>query len=190
MVYWSPKFEYHPPCWHSNDSISLLNWLTTLSLNLILMAKSPRLFHFFQFLAMLLLTSYSIFPPCVSLTLETQALLQFKNHLKDSSNSLASWNESDSPCKFYGITCDPVSGRVTEISLDNKSLSGDIFPSLSILQSLQVLSLPSNLISGKLPSEISRCTSLRVLNLTGNQLVGAIPDLSGLRSLPWTCLCC
>ncbi|XP_020214326.1 receptor protein-tyrosine kinase CEPR2 [Cajanus cajan] len=147
------------------------------------MAKSPCPFHFFQFLATLLLTSYSIFPPCVSLTLETQALLQFKNHLKDSFNSLVSWNESDSPCQFYGIACDPVSGRVTEISLENKSLSGDIFPSLSVLQSLQVLSLPSNLISGKLPSEISMWTNLRVLNLTGNQLVGAIPDLSGLRNL-------
>lgn len=132
---------------------------------------------------MLLLTSYSIFPPCVSLTLETQALLQFKNHLKDPLNSLALWNESASPCMFYGITCDPVSGRVTEISLDNKSLSGDISPSLSVLRSLQILSLPSNLLSGKLPSEISRCTNLRVLNLTGNQFVGAIPDLSALRHL-------
>ncbi|KAK7263816.1 hypothetical protein RJT34_31413 [Clitoria ternatea] len=148
------------------------------------MANTPRLFHFFQFLAMLLLTSYSIFfLPCVSLTLETQALLQFKNHLKDSLNYLNSWKETDSPCEFYGITCDPVSGRVTEISLDNKSLSGEIFPSLSVLQSLQVLSLSSNSISGKLPSEISRLANLRVLNLTGNRLVGAIPELSGLRNL-------
>ncbi|XP_061359394.1 receptor protein-tyrosine kinase CEPR2 [Gastrolobium bilobum] len=147
------------------------------------MAKGTRLFHFFQFLAMLLFTSYSIFLPCVSLTLESQALLQFKNHLKEPLNSLGTWNESDSPCEFYGITCDPVSGKVTEMSLDNKSLSGDISPSLSVLQSLQVLSIPSNLISGKLPSEISTCTNLRVLNLTGNLLVGPIPDLSGLRNL-------
>ncbi|XP_027354430.1 receptor protein-tyrosine kinase CEPR2 [Abrus precatorius] len=148
------------------------------------MANIPRFFHSFQFLAVLLLNSfYSIFPPCVSLTLETKALLQFKSHLKDSFNSLDSWNESDSPCGFYGITCDPVSGRVTEISLENKSLSGDIFPSLPVLQSLQVLSLPFNLLSGKLPSEITSCSNLRVLNLTGNKLVGAIPDLSGLRNL-------
>lgn len=149
------------------------------------MAKSPLLFHFFQFLAVLLLTFYSIFLPAASLTLtlEAQAILQFNNHLKDSLNSLSSWNESDSPCEFYGITCDPVSGKVTEISLENKSLSGDIFPSISILQSLQILSLPSNSITGKLPSEISTCTNLRVLNLTGNQMVGRIPDLSGLRNL-------
>ncbi|ESW03305.1 hypothetical protein PHAVU_011G003200 [Phaseolus vulgaris] len=147
------------------------------------MAKSPCLLPFFQFLAVLFLTFYSIFQPSVSLTLETQALFQFKNHLKDSLNYLASWNESDSPCEFYGITCDQVSGRVTEISLGNKSLSGIIFPSLSVLQSLQVFSLPSNLISEKLPAEISRWTNLRVLNLSGNQLVGAIPDFSGLRNL-------
>ncbi|CAL0334305.1 unnamed protein product [Lupinus luteus] len=132
-----------------------------------------------------ILTLYSIFQPALSLppTLETKTLLHFKNHLKDSFNSLASWNESNSPCEFYGITCDPFTLKVTEISLENKSLSGEIFPSISVLKSLQVLSLPSNSIHGRLPSDISNCTNLRVLNLTGNQMFGRIPDLSGLRSL-------
>ncbi|KAE9593509.1 hypothetical protein Lal_00029312 [Lupinus albus] len=134
---------------------------------------------------LLLLILYSIFQPVVSLnpTLETKTLIHFKNHLKDSLNSLASWNESNSSCEFYGITCDPFTLKVTEISLENKSLSGEIFPSISVLKSLQVLSLPSNSIYGRLPSDISNCTNLRVLNLTGNQMFGRIPDLSGLRSL-------
>ncbi|PNX96304.1 receptor-like protein kinase HSL1-like protein, partial [Trifolium pratense] len=148
------------------------------------MAKiSNNPFQISNFIAILLLTSYYIFPPCLSLTIETQALLDFKNHLKDSLNTLASWNESNSPCNFHGITCDPLSFKVIEISLEDNSLSGEIFSSISVLHSLQVLSLPSNSISGKIPSEVTKFINLKVLNLSGNELVGAIPDMSGLRNL-------
>lgn len=119
----------------------------------------------------------------MSLTNETQALLDFKNHLNDSLNTLASWNESNSPCNFLGITCDPRNLKVREISLDGDSLSGEIFPSITILHSLEVLSLPSNSISGKIPPEVTKFINLRVLNLSGNELIGAIPDLSGLKNL-------
>ncbi|KAI4331898.1 hypothetical protein L6164_016846 [Bauhinia variegata] len=145
------------------------------------MAKSSLL-HL-QFFAVLFFIFFSIFPPCMSLIVEKQALLQFKSHLKDPLNSLDSWKESNSPCGFLGITCDSLSGKVIEISLDNKSLSGQIHPSISVLESLKILSLASNLISGKLPSEIGNCSNLRVLNMTGNQMVGTIPDLSGLKNL-------
>ncbi|XP_030951521.1 receptor protein-tyrosine kinase CEPR2 [Quercus lobata] len=142
------------------------------------MAKHPLLsLHF------LLLFCFSFFPPCTPLTVETKALLQFKSQFKDPFNVFHSWKDSDSPCEFSGIKCDSVSGKVIEISLDNKSLSGVISPSISALKSLRTLSLPSNQISGKLPSELSSCINLRVLNLTINNMVGAIPDLSGLRSL-------
>jgi Leucine-rich repeat (LRR) protein len=147
------------------------------------MAKISNPFQIFNFMTILLLTSYYIFLPCMSLTIETKALLDFKNHLKDSLNTLASWNESNTPCNFHGITCDPLSLKVIEISLDDNSLSGEIFSSISILNSLQVLSLPSNSISGKIPLEVTKFINLKVLNLSGNELVGAIPDMSGLRNL-------
>ncbi|KAK1553987.1 hypothetical protein Q3G72_006222 [Acer saccharum] len=148
------------------------------------MAKTP-------FLSLQLLTvvcCYLCFAclllPVWSLTVETQALLKFKSQLKDPSGVLGSWKDStDAPCQFYGVTCDPVSGRVTEISLDNKSLSGEISSSVSVLESLTTLWLPSNPISGKLPRELSHCINLKVLNVTGNKMVGAIPDLSMLRNL-------
>ncbi|KAE8682110.1 Leucine-rich receptor-like protein kinase family protein isoform 2 [Hibiscus syriacus] len=125
----------------------------------------------------------AVFPPCPAINVETEALLHFKNKLKDPLHVLDSWKESDSPCKYYGVTCDPVSGNVTGISLIGKSLSGEISPSISRLQSLQNLSLPQNAISGELPEEISRCSNLKVLNLTHNKMVGVIPDLSGLKDL-------
>lgn len=121
------------------------------------------------------------------LTVEKQALLKFKSQLIDPLNYLDSWKDSDldsgSPCKFYGITCDQETGFVREISLDNKSLSGVISPSLSVLQSLTSLVLPSNLLSGIIPSEFRNLTNLKVLNLTGNHMSGTIPDLSNLIKL-------
>ncbi|KAL6961949.1 Receptor protein-tyrosine kinase cepr2 [Sarracenia purpurea var. burkii] len=116
-------------------------------------------------------------------TVETEALLEFKNQLEDPLNYLDSWKNSESPCYFAGVSCDPNTGKVREISLDNKSLSGPISPSISVLQSLTSLVLPSNLISGNLPSELKDCTNLKILNLTGNYMNGSLPDLSSLTNL-------
>ncbi|KAK4391230.1 Receptor protein-tyrosine kinase CEPR2 [Sesamum angolense] len=143
-----------------------------------LQSKSPSLQILTIFLIFL---SGSHLSMC--LTLETQALLEFKRQLIDPLNYLESWKESDSPCHFYGITCDPETGLVTEISLDNKSLSGNISSSLSVLQNLTSLVLPSNLISGVLPSELSKCINLKVLNISDNYLNGSIPDFSMLTNL-------
>ncbi|KAL8059873.1 hypothetical protein ABFX02_03G115600 [Erythranthe guttata] len=120
---------------------------------------------------------------CTCLNPETQALLDFKTHLIDPLNYLESWKESsDSPCQFYGVSCDQETGFVTEISLDNKSLSGVLSSSLSMLQNLTSLSLPSNTISGSLPIELTKCRNLKVLNFSDNYLNGSIPNLSSLTN--------
>lgn len=144
------------------------------------MAKTPFLsLHFLTIFCFL-----TVFPPSLSLNVEVQALLQFKSKLKDPEGFLNSWKDSaDSPCGFSGITCDPVTGKVTEISFDNKSLSGEISSSILVLQGLTTLWLPYNFISGKLPLEISNCVNLKVLNVSGNTMVGLVPDLSMLKSL-------
>ncbi|XP_010471238.1 PREDICTED: receptor-like protein kinase HSL1 [Camelina sativa] len=125
----------------------------------------------------------STFPPNVESTVEKQALFRFKNRLDDPHNVLQSWKPSDSPCAFRGVTCDPISGEVTGISLANANLSGIISPSISALTKLTTLSLPFNFISGTIPPEITNCTNLKVLNLTSNRLSGTIPNLSPLKTL-------
>ncbi|CAH8331647.1 unnamed protein product [Eruca vesicaria subsp. sativa] len=125
----------------------------------------------------------SIFPPITESTVEKQALFRFKNRLNDPHNVLQSWKPSNSPCTFHGVTCDPLSGEVTGISLENANLSGSISPAISSLTKLSTLSLPFNLISGQIPSEIVNCTNLKVLNLTSNRLSGTIPDFSPLKNL-------
>ncbi|CAL1363810.1 unnamed protein product [Linum trigynum] len=137
-----------------------------------------------QPLLILILILFSIFPPSSTAITETEALLQFKSHLKDPLNFLGSWKkDSESHCNFTGITCDPVSGQTTAISFDDKALSGEISPAISMLSGLTTLWLPSNSLSGKIPPEIAWLKNLRVLNLTGNNLVGEIPDLSFLTRL-------
>ncbi|XP_023540031.1 receptor protein-tyrosine kinase CEPR2-like isoform X2 [Cucurbita pepo subsp. pepo] len=138
-------------------------------------------FHVYSLLIFLLVSS--LFVSTLSLPIETRALLRFKENLKDPAGFLHSWIDSESPCGFSGVTCDRFSGRVVEISLENRSLSGEISPSISVLQSLTTLSLASNHISGVLPYQLMNCSNLKVLNLTDNEMVGRIPDLSQLRNL-------
>ncbi|KAI4388835.1 hypothetical protein MLD38_001129 [Melastoma candidum] len=130
------------------------------------------------------LVNFAVFmTPCESQEVEANALLEFKRQLNDSYGFLDSWKETDSPCGFVGVKCDPVTGKVTEIYLENMSFSGVLSPAVSELKSLSVLSLPTNYIAGPIPVEVTNCTNLRVLNLTGNSFTGTVPDLSGLKGL-------
>ncbi|KAF2297296.1 hypothetical protein GH714_020883 [Hevea brasiliensis] len=132
---------------------------------LLLFPNGQKLFLSLQFISLLFFLFLSAFPLSFGSNVETQALLEFKRQLKDPLNVLDSWKELDSPCMFSGITCDLTSGKVTEISLDNKSLSGEISPSISALESLTTLWLPSNSFSGKLPLELLNCSNLRISDM-------------------------
>ncbi|KAL9229049.1 hypothetical protein vseg_004565 [Gypsophila vaccaria] len=116
-------------------------------------------------------------------TVEKTVLLEFKSHLKDPTDSLTSWTESNSACQFSGVSCDPVTRNVSAILLENVSLGGILSPSLCRLQGLTKLVLTSTLLSGNLPLELDQCRSLKVLNLTDNEFVGRIPDFSELKNL-------
>ena len=122
------------------------------------------------------------------------------------------WLSSNTPCSWYGVTCE--GGHVQELYLDNNKLSGSIPPELGDLASLQELylgvpyaipidplvhenaialgepaSLPylypnANHLSGAIPPQLGNLTSLRLLALTDNQLSGAIPaQLGNLANL-------
>ncbi|XP_062207649.1 receptor protein-tyrosine kinase CEPR2-like [Phragmites australis] len=118
-----------------------------------------------------------------SLPQDRDALFDIKDHLKDPQNYLHNWDESHSPCQFYGVTCDHNSGDVVGISLLNISLSGTISSSFSLLRQLRTLELGANSISGIVPAALANCTNLQVLNLSMNSLTGQLPDLSALHKL-------
>lgn len=140
-----------------------------------------KLFILFHVLVAFLL--FYFFPISKSQAVETQALLQIKSYLKDPLNYLENWKTSKPPCTFSGIICDSNTGEVVGILLANKSLSGEISPSVSSFKSLKSLDFGSNSISGTIPSELLSCTSLQILNLSYNDFSTLLPDLSPLKDL-------
>ncbi|KAJ8753770.1 hypothetical protein K2173_000024 [Erythroxylum novogranatense] len=104
-------------------------------------------------------------------------LIVFKAGLQDPDSKLISWSEDDdTPCYWVGVTCDPLSHRVTKVVLDGFSLSGHIGRGLLRLQFLQVLSLSSNNFTGTINPDLVRLGGLQVVDLSGNSLSGTIPD--------------
>lgn len=104
-------------------------------------------------------------------------LMLFKAGLQDPKAKLISWNEDDdNPCNWVGVKCDPRTNRVSELVLDDYSLSGHIGRGLLRLQFLQLLSLSKNNFTGTLNPNLGRLGSLRVIDLSENSLSGSIPE--------------
>ncbi|GFZ20365.1 hypothetical protein Acr_28g0010700 [Actinidia rufa] len=123
---------------------------------------------------------------------EKQALLSFKQDLKDPSTRLSSWDAKDDCCKWAGVVCDNLTGHVREIHLQNhqssSALGGKINPSLLNLTRLNYLDLSLNDFGGiPIPRFIGNLANLQYLSLSGAGFGGTIPhqlgNLSSLRFL-------
>ncbi|KAF8044259.1 hypothetical protein BT93_A2294 [Corymbia citriodora subsp. variegata] len=110
---------------------------------------------------------------------EREALAKLKGGLTDPLGRLASWVGKDC-CKWRGIACSNLTGRVIEINLHNpyvddnlsgdlkpgQALGGEISPSLLDVKELNYLDLSMNNFGGtKLPGFIGSLQQLRYLNL-------------------------
>ncbi|KAI3461140.1 hypothetical protein Pfo_017803 [Paulownia fortunei] len=131
--------------------------------------------------------SNSIFCP----EIEKQALLSFKQSLKDPSNLLSSWNGEVNCCKWRGVVCNNLTGHVHELHLQRNhrfpGLRGKINPSLLKLKHLRYLDLSQNNFEETIPSFIGSFKSLEYLNISNAGFYGTIPhnigNLSNLHTL-------
>ncbi|KAB2598489.1 LRR receptor-like serine/threonine-protein kinase FLS2 [Pyrus ussuriensis x Pyrus communis] len=127
---------------------------------------------------------------------ERQALMMFKQDLKDPANRLASWvaEEASDCCSWTGVVCDHMTGHIHELHLNNfeasfeSSFGGKINPSLLSLRHLNYLDLSQNYFNEtQIPSFFGSMTSLTHLNLGCSWFDGVIPhklgNLSNLRYL-------
>ena len=91
---------------------------------------------------------------------------------------------SDAPTgEWSGVTTN-ANGRVTDLSLYDNQLTGEIPAELGNLTNLEVLSLDGNQLTGEIPAELGNLTNLELLYLDGNQLTGEIPaELGNLTNL-------
>ncbi|XP_043725936.1 probable LRR receptor-like serine/threonine-protein kinase At3g47570 [Telopea speciosissima] len=106
------------------------------------------------------------------------ALLEFKKQIVDPYGALSSWNDSIYFCNWVGITCGTTQQqqqRVINLALDEKSLGGNISPSIGNLTFLQHLSFENNSFHGNIPQEIGNLNQLQYISFQSNSLQGEIP---------------
>ena len=87
------------------------------------------------------------------------------------------WLETTTVDNWYGVSVND--GHVTDLSLYDNQLSGEIPAELGSLTSLEWLELGWNQLSGAIPAELGNLTNLQGLFLDDNQLSGAIPTRLG-----------
>ncbi|PWA39002.1 leucine-rich repeat protein [Artemisia annua] len=147
---------------------------------------------------------------------ERQALLEFKHHLIDEGDRLASWvGEKTDCCRWSGIVCDNMTGHVHQIHLpglnghchpqlnflglsvinefeqvSKQQLKGNLSPSLLGLKQLKHLDLSCNDFGQiQVPEFIGSLGNLRYLNLSSSSYSGLIPpQLGNLSKLHTLCL--
>ncbi|XP_030929058.1 receptor-like protein EIX2 [Quercus lobata] len=123
---------------------------------------------------------------------ERQALLKFKQDLKDPLNRLVSWAGNGDCCQWVGVVCDNVTGHVHELRLrsfplvddfasyERSRLGGKINPSLLDLKHLIYLDLSNNYFHHtQIPKFLGSMESLRYLNLSRAGFGGLIPHQLG-----------
>ncbi|KAI3716455.1 hypothetical protein L1987_67350 [Smallanthus sonchifolius] len=120
---------------------------------------------------------------------ERHALLDFKAYIhQDPHGYLSTWTVEEEAtsdcCKWFGVTCNYQTGRVTNLFLSEGELEGKISPSLLNLSFLSDLNLYGNSFNGTIPMFIGSMTQLRYLCLDWNDFTGPVPqELGNLTNL-------
>ena len=100
---------------------------------------------------------------------------------EDSSNWLTDRPMGD----WYGVGTDNT-GRITELTLSDNQLTGQIPTKVGSLTKLRWLSLGGNDLTGEIPPELGNLSSLDWLSLSNSHLTGEIPtQLANLAKLTW-----
>ncbi|GAA0166808.1 hypothetical protein Leryth_024093 [Lithospermum erythrorhizon] len=88
------------------------------------------------------------------------------------------WRRRDqTPCNWYGISCDSTGSRVVGIHLSDNKIAGNMFGNFSALTALTSLDLSRNSIKGILWADLSQSPSLKNLNLSFNVIEGELNSI-------------
>ncbi len=130
--------------------------------------------------------------PAVNLGLvhDCEALVDGKDALRGT--GALNWSTGTAIADWDGITTAGTPSRVTQVELDDESLTGSIPAGVGTLFELTHLDLSSNSLTGDIPAELGWLFNLEEVRLSGNSLTGCIPlalrdvavnDLSSLNLL-------
>ncbi len=124
-------------------------------------------------------------PTNTGLVLDCETLLAALDTL--AGTATLNWATDTPITQWDGVTVGETSKRVTELSLGERGLTGEIPTELGSLANLHFLNLSENQLMGEIPAELGNLSKLRWLGVWGNQLTGEIPtelgDLSNLEVL-------
>ncbi|CAL1381254.1 unnamed protein product [Linum trigynum] len=127
-----------------------------------------------QFL--LLLPPCQAQPPTLCNPIDRASLLSFFSNISSTSSPPLNWSSAEC-CRWEGIGCDAISGRVTHLELPFRGLVGTLSTSLANLTRLSHLNLSHNRLYGAIPHAFffSSLPTLQILNLSYNRLSGELP---------------
>ena len=111
--------------------------------------------------------------------------MDMKAALDPDEKYLSSWTINGDPCggSFDGVGCNE-KGKIANISLQGRGLSGKVSSAITGLKSLTGLYLHYNSLYGEIPREIANLTLLSDLYLNMNNLSGEIPpEIGNMGSL-------
>lgn len=113
-----------------------------------------------------------------SLESESQALLNLKSSLTNTTKSLSTWIDKSSPCDkklpWRGVICKKDS--VHALRLGNLGLNGTVnHTALSSLHGLRIVSFRHNALTGEIP-DLSKLNGLKAIYINDNRFKGPIPD--------------
>ncbi|KAL5728086.1 hypothetical protein ACHQM5_001209 [Ranunculus cassubicifolius] len=143
------------------------------------------------FIFLLFFSAFPLFLQQVSGNAELSALMEMKEALDPENSFLSSWTSDGDPCRggFEGVACNE-HGKIANISLQGKGLSGNVPSAIAKLKCLSGLYLHYNYLTGEIPKEISNLTELTDLYLNVNNLTGSIPpEIGNMASLQVLQLC-
>ena len=108
-----------------------------------------------------------------ALAADCETLLGLKKALRGSAS--LNWWTGRSIEQWDGITVQ--GGRVTGLSLPNRSLDGILPAGLGSLSALTTLDLSGNSLTGQIPEELNNLGNLTRWRLAGNNLSGCVPSV-------------
>ena len=104
------------------------------------------------------------------------ALGYMRDAITTNQSNLTNWMTATAPSTWSGITLG--GGRVYQIDIGRKSLSGTLASEIAFLKNLQTFYSYANQFSGTLPS-FSGLTNLVYFDISYNQLTGILPSFNG-----------
>ncbi|XP_030453259.1 polygalacturonase inhibitor-like [Syzygium oleosum] len=143
---------------------------------------SPNLSSAFLFT--LLLSSFLVSPSFSELCnpQDKKVLLSIKQSLNNP-YILASWKADTDCCDWYCVACDDTTHRITQLTIFDGTLSGQIPAAVGDLPYLQMIDLNRlSHVTGPIPSSLGKLQDLTFLRLSYLNLTGSIPSTLGMLS--------